>query len=1089
MFWEEATRPRYNLLKRSTYGHVLNLAALRFTYTTEVAMRRCDSCGATSQLDLGGVCTAWRCTGRTIAVSAGEHAAMSQENHYLARYAGTPFSGIAREHTAAISTAERSEIEDRFRRGDVNLLSCTTTMEMGVDLGELEAVFCRNVPPGIANYQQRAGRAGRRAQAAPVALMMARSGRYDQAQFSDLRGYLEALPAAPYLTLDNPSFFRRHQVSCLLAGWLDDRLRGGERTGAPRLRDILGDRLDLELESTLLADLDHWLASEPGQKARNVAERMVTSLPRRLYHVPLMGHDLTEHGRNEISRWIKATCARWRELKAEADSARATLQDPDLAESASLRTANRMRARLGDMKRFLDRFLVETLSRAAVIPTYSFPVHSIHLEIMTERGREAASDDRALQLNRDASMAIAEYAPGAEVVAGGRIWTSAGISRKATIGGGDAWMEGGLHRICQSCKHAELHHKREDFEGACPQCAAPATEHPRAFVEPHGFLSSYVERQGRDPGASRLRVRPVDEARLLTRARREEFEPSDLAHVTHFFAPAIAPAGGHPGRMLILNRGPHGAGYLRCSACEHAQPALPEARNGAAISARHDNPRTGDRCHIETLKWPVDLAHIFETDLRGVRMDQPVPEFGEMPTQKDRQAAQSGFLRTLGEAMRLAAADLLETDARDLRTTVELFGASPHVILSDSVPGGAGYCRRILDDSRFSARVLINRAISILDCPRGSACESSCSRCLNEYSNQVYWDQFDRHPVLDWLRELVEESTPRPAHAPEAAIPVAQTSAATLRVRLEGAELVAIVSPRLWGAEDRAEGMASVRALRNWLDEDSHRLVTILVSPEAALAEAPTGLDREIADVLKPYEVLGQLRFGGLDNETLNMAPRLTIWQHGGGVVDAFYAAGEPAPVFDGFLTGTSHKLSCPASESWLASVRTNLKHMSPPLTALAARLRVKRFRPGTLRNLVPLFQGVAGRRIALEIEDPWCGVRPQNRRRLADFLAAANAAGVDIERLTVVWNTDHGLPDSPQEQSDALLAELRSARITVKPEFIYRSGREKHFHDRVAVFRTVDGSTQVHQRWDITAGIDNLMSTTKECSVFIEDI
>jgi len=229
-FWEEATRPRHRLLLPGGHGYVLNLASMRFAATAEAGLRRCNSCGASSQIDLSGVCTAWRCTGQTIRISQGDRAEMRRRNHYVARYEGKPLSGIAREHTAAISTTERSEIEEQFRQGEINLLSCTTTMEMGIDLGELEAVFCRNVPPGIANYQQRAGRAGRRAQAAPVALMMARSGRYDQAQFNDLRGYLEALPAAPYLTLDNPSFFRRHQVSCLLAGPASSR--AGSITGS-----------------------------------------------------------------------------------------------------------------------------------------------------------------------------------------------------------------------------------------------------------------------------------------------------------------------------------------------------------------------------------------------------------------------------------------------------------------------------------------------------------------------------------------------------------------------------------------------------------------------------------------------------------------------------------------------------------------------------------------------------------------------------------------------------------------------------------------------------------------------------------------
>src|SRR6185437_14744236 len=155
-----------------------------------------------------------------------------------------------------------------------------------------------------------------------------------------------------------------------------------------------------------------------------------------------------------------------------------------------------------------------------------------------ERG--TGDNERALELDRDAALAIAEYAPGAEVVAGGRIWTSAGITRRAIAGGGEAWMEKGFHRVCTSCQHVEIHHLRDDFAERCPQCGAAANGQRRAFVEPVGFLTAYDDRTGRDPGATRLRVKPVDEARLLTRARPEDFTPSDLIGLTSFFAPAIA---------------------------------------------------------------------------------------------------------------------------------------------------------------------------------------------------------------------------------------------------------------------------------------------------------------------------------------------------------------------------------------------------------------------------------------------------------------------------------------------------------------------------------------------------------------------
>lgn len=1083
-FWKEAVRPTHRLMVPGGHGHVLNLAAVRFSPVVGNALFRCRSCGTISQINLGGVCMAWRCSGHTEMIPTDERNDMQRRNHYVTRYLENPLSGIAREHTAAIGATERAEIEERFRQGEVNVLSCTTTMEMGVDLGDLEAVLCRNVPPGIANYQQRAGRAGRRAQAAPIALMVARSSRYDQAQFHALRSYLETPPPAPYLTLDNPSFFRRHQVSCALAGWLGRRLAGQDRTGAPRLRDILGDQLTDERERAVIADLADWLGSVEGKTSLAVAEDMIASLPTRLIPIGLRGAELSRHIYEEVRRWVRAVADRWREMEDDYQAALHTLNALEATERDKQRATGRMQGRIGDKRRFLDRFLVETLSRAAVIPTYSFPVHSIHLEIVMER-RSRGLDDRALQLDRDASMAIAEYAPGSEVVAGGRIWTSAGITRRTIHGGGDVWMEKGFHRVCTTCQHVEIQREWDAFGDTCPQCGARPGNQRRAFVEPVGFLTSYEERAGRDPGASRLRVKPVDEARLLTRARPEDFVASDLALVSSFFAPAISRNGGSTGQLLILNRGPSGTGYLWCPACEFARPAPGGIVRSTEVVSPHHNPRTGDRCRVESLKWPVDLAHVLETDLRGIRIEQDLPTL-DGRTDIERRAAQDGFLRTLAEAIRLAAADLLGTDPRDLRATVEVPGGAPLVILSDAIPGGAGYCRRLLEEPRFSGRNLISQALAILDCPRGDECETSCRRCLNDYSNQVLWDKFERHSVLGWLRALLERSAPRPAHAPESAVPLAQTAAATLSVRFENVrDVIAIAGRQLFGAKDRGEALTSAIALRNWLDEGKDRKVFMLTGPSVASRSLATGVDREIALRLVDYEKSGRLRFSTVPEGLLSIAPRLSLLI--GQEIQEFYSSQEALPLMEGALAGVSHQSAVDATNSWLASISDQSSEIPGPFSALTDSLHAFRFRPGQARKIDLLFEPIVGRRVSVRVEDPWCAARPRNRERLAAFVRAIVDAGVKIEEVTITWDSERQEFELPSDQADAMRSEFKRARVAIDPICAPKSRHDGHFHDRVVLAQTLDEGTPLDVRWDITSGIDNLMSVPKECSVFLE--
>lgn len=127
--WLQSERRSAKLLRAGKGRQVLCLSALRFEPMTG-PIYVCQSCARTSTFDLGGVFTAWQCDGCTVPVQPRE--AFSPEiHHFVHRYRQAPPAAIAREHTAAIPTEDRTVIEDAFREGCVNLLSCTTTMEMG----------------------------------------------------------------------------------------------------------------------------------------------------------------------------------------------------------------------------------------------------------------------------------------------------------------------------------------------------------------------------------------------------------------------------------------------------------------------------------------------------------------------------------------------------------------------------------------------------------------------------------------------------------------------------------------------------------------------------------------------------------------------------------------------------------------------------------------------------------------------------------------------------------------------------------------------------------------------------------------------
>jgi ATP-dependent helicase YprA (DUF1998 family) len=1067
-FWNGVSRAK--LMRSFGSGVALDPAILLFSPGADHPLYRCTVCGGRSIRSVGGKCASWQCTGDLKPLSKDERSRFENGNHYVRRYRSSePQAALAREHTAAIGTRVREDIENRFRGGHLNLLSCTTTMEMGVDLGDLEAVVCRNVPPSIANYQQRAGRAGRRAQAAPVALTVARNGNYDQEQYRHFETYLRSPPAVPYVTLENPDFFRRHQISVVLSAFLRGVI---QVQGTPRLKDLFGDRLDDAAEVSLVDRVHAFLSAPIGQSALREAERLRDHLPIEDRVIGLSGAELGNHFRERLVAFVREYAVRWRALEERLLEARAVQNDG-------------YAFKLGrEQERLLDQFLVNALSRAAVIPTYSFPVHSVRLEVVQQSGTQASpfGRDDAVQLDRPAVLGISEYAPGAEVVAAGRIWESAGIVRYPKD-----FMPDQIARICQDCRHVEIGQFADALADLCGQCGGDSLEDSR-FIEPKAFVTSLANRAGRDPAASRMRQRPAEEARLVTTAPAHLFDETDLGdRVRTFFAPA-RPLPGEPpaqGRLFVLNKGPSGAGYHRCRRCEHAQPA----EKGFArrtLQASHRDPRSGDLCPNSDLDRPVNLGHVFETDVRALRFGAAIPDSapGADPDEHRRQ-----FTRTLAESLRIAAARLIDADPRDLAATMQVDANRPVAILYDTVPGGAGYVRRLASGD-FSISALLGRACALLDCP--AKCASACRQCLSDYSNQGYWEELDRLPVLAWLRQILENPTDRP-DLPAGATPWPTASLAGIADRLVGAPMVITFATRIPGASDSEEALATARLFRDLAERDPVRRLMLAVGGRLPLSLADLSTaDLAAAEMLAQLEKTGRLSVFRLDADQFDpVLPRMFA-QTADGPLAVWTDQGD-RPLLAGLL-GERQFIAAPLGDEAAQMLQTRLMTARPVEGALASILsnvRVWDFAAGALRDFDAVFSLARGTVDRLEIADPFLLKDDRARRGLNALLSTLKNKGADVDRVLLTWRENY-----PEDGAETAVCQRNEMTRLLKAaghddlvvEYFPRPWRDRRtFHDRILKMRVTDeeGSSKDVQ-WDLSSGVGNLMDVSCEARVYL---
>lgn len=660
---------------------------------------QCSHCATWTVRNVQGICPSIRCQGELIAKDPLEN---TNENHYHMLYNYMiPMRMVAKEHTAQLSSDQASQYQDSFIRNEINVLSCSTTFEMGVDVGGLEAVFMRNIPPETSNYIQRAGRAGRRRSTTAFALTFAQRRSHDLAYFQSPEKMIAGEVKPPIFKLDNEKIVRRHIHSVAMGAFFKenpDYFR--------KVSDFF--RHDEPLDTRGLHQIRSFLDKKPAHVLRSLRRIVPTSVS----HL---------YGLLNWS-WLQEFVSEKDGILAKAESIYVKDMEELEATKQQLIDADKDNDYIRHMLRTLrEKQLLAFLSSHNVLPKYGFPVDVVELKISHQSANRVS-------LDRDLKLAIGEYAPGSEIVANGQMWRSAGLKRLAKY-------ELPYYRYghCK-CGHYQVVSKytKEEIEQdpTCGHCGDPL--HVYGCIVPiFGFVS---EREPKVPGEYR-----PDKA-YSSRVFFSNYETDDQQAALERFGTKTINAlqvnwkYSPLGKLAVVNSG-SSRGYQICNECG-VDKRLAGRGNFASV---HRTP-WGASCNGKFEN--VHLGHEFMSDVLELDFQNlDIPSGVE--SEHFWRSFLYGFLEGVSSVLGIARSNI--DGCLYYRQ-----GQNPAVIIFDNVPGGAGYTREI---PQFVPEILKETFRRMENCSCGE--ETSCYGCLRNYGNQYCHDVLSRGAVMDSLKSIL----------------------------------------------------------------------------------------------------------------------------------------------------------------------------------------------------------------------------------------------------------------------------------------------------------------------------------------------
>ncbi|TDL10536.1 DEAD/DEAH box helicase [Mycolicibacterium obuense] len=669
---------------------------LRFSWVTEDSpVYQCTVCRRTAPFSVRGICPALGCEG--LLEEFIPPPADQDRDHYRTLYRSMNAVPLAvKEHTAQWVSKEAATIQHSFVRGEINALSCSTTFELGVDVGELQAVMLRNMPPSTANYLQRAGRAGRRSGAAALVVTYAMRRSHDLTRFNEPEVMIAGQVRAPYVPLTNARIDRRHANSVAMAAflrWVFETSRRIDRKAGEFFLHQDGNAPSVDLVRGFLTPVPP-----------SISEALERILP----------PDIAAELDLPSGRWAQDLIQLLEVVREELSQEVDIMTELEVKASSEGKHALALRyQKVGNTLRKRD--LIGFLANRNVLPKYGFPVDSVELRTDFGTGK---SQGGLLDLSRDLSQAIYEYAPDAQIVAGGSLWVSRGIYR---LPGRE--LQEYKYQICRRC--GGFRYGIETVDQQCQHCGEVSDSAPRIITIPEfGFVSAPEPTK---PGPRPPRRSWSGSVHVLAHP------PEARRYTMPMGGGSVLVNVGPRGRLVALADGPGKMGFWVCDWCGYGSSRLFDPKKPPKHNHLLKNtPCTGPQRLL-------DLGHVYETDLLSLDVDV----FGVHSSYSDWLSAMYALVE--------AASETLEIAREDIGGSLTPAGADRWALtLFDAVPGGAGH---VLQVERNLERVLETALKRVRDCDCGR--ETSCYGCLRSYQNQRDHDDLSRGAAEQVLSRLI----------------------------------------------------------------------------------------------------------------------------------------------------------------------------------------------------------------------------------------------------------------------------------------------------------------------------------------------